>query len=146
MKKIRLFFGRFLIAATVCYFFFNPSLLQADSGTEKDKESAAWQEYNNPESGFLFTYPTGWKITDDFFYQSAGAAGTDEGVWTIILQQIGKDDDSNNWIRINSPQFQKLDGTCITISQQDICTYSREISVLEVLKRIAASFRMQKNK
>lgn len=150
INKITSSFGCILLTVTVCCFFFNHSLLLAASGLEKNEESSKWQEYNNQESGFIFTYPKDWEITDDFFYQSAGAqsagaAGKDEGMWTIILQQIGKNDDSNNWIRINSPQFQELDGTCIIISQQNICTYSRDAGVLELLRKIADSFQLQKS-
>ncbi|MDU9047618.1 MAG: hypothetical protein Q3M30_02130 [Candidatus Electrothrix sp. Rat3] len=146
MNKSTLFFGRALLTVAVCSFFFNPSLLLADSGT--DKNPAAWQEYNNPKSGFLFTYPTEWELIDDFLYQTAGAlsAGTGEGMWTINLQQIGKEEDSANWIRINPRQFQDEDGTCMTVSQQQICTYSRDAGVLAILKKIAASFRLQENR
>lgn len=146
MNKSTLFFGCALLAAAVCSFFFNPSLLLADSGT--DKNSAARQEYNNPKSGFLFTYPTDWELIDDFLYQTPGAvsAGTGEGMWTINLQQIGKKEDSVNWIRINPRQFQDEAGTCMTISQQQICTYSRDAGVLGILKKIATSFRLQENR
>lgn len=72
-----------------------------------------WEIYSNPGSNFTFKYPKGWEITDDFHYKTH---------WSVNLQRIGGDDDSENWIRVNSPQFQEEDGVCIQIDQESICT------------------------
>jgi hypothetical protein len=105
------------------------------SGAGKnDGDMADWQNYSNPESHFTFQYPRDWEITDDFFYKT---------LWSVTLQKIGGAADSENWIRVNSPQFQEEDGVCVQIGEERLCTYSRDADVLKIFKGVAASFKLK---
>jgi hypothetical protein len=95
--------------------------------------TANWQTYSNPRSNFTFTYPKGWEITDDFFYKTH---------WSVNLQKVVEEKGSNNWIRINSPQFQDEDETCTKVGKEHICTYSRDPDVLEIYKKLTVSFKV----
>jgi hypothetical protein len=97
-------------------------------------DDAYWQNYFNPSNSFAFKYPKDWEITDDGFYKTA---------YVITIQKIGDGENSNDWIRINSPQFQKEYGRCIEVDNQKICTYSSDADVLEIFEMIAASFRLE---
>ncbi len=97
-------------------------------------DTAHWLTYSNPKSNFTFMYPKGWEITDDFFYKTH---------WSVNIQKIGGDEDSDNWIRINSPQFQEEDGICVKVGEERICTYGRDPDVLEIFKKVAAGFKLK---
>lgn len=99
-----------------------------------DADTANWQSYSNAENKFSFKYPKDWEVIDDGFYKTA---------FGLTIQKIGGSEDSDNWIRINSPQFQEEDGTCTEVNKQFICTYSHDADVLSIFKRIAASFQLK---
>ena len=100
-----------------------------------DADTANWHSYSGAESNFIFKYPKNWEVIDDGFYKTA---------YALTIQKIGGDEDSDNWIRINAPQFQEEDGTCIVVDTQQICTYSKDAEVLNIFKKIAASFKLKR--
>jgi hypothetical protein len=99
-----------------------------------DIDTANWQSYSNAESKFSFKYPKDWEVIDEGFYKTS---------FGLTIQRIGGSEDSDNWIRINSPQFQEEDGKCIEVDKQFICTYSKDANVLDIFKRVAASFKLK---
>ncbi len=101
--------------------------------TTNINDDAYWQSYFNAQNNFAFKYPKDWEITDDGFYKTA---------YVITLQKIGESENSNDWIRINSPQFQEEYGKCIEVNSQKICTYSSDADVLEIFDRLVASFKL----
>lgn len=103
----------------------------ACAGQAGEDAVAAWQSYSNEENHFTFSYPRGWEVIDEGFYKTT---------YGLTIQRIGGSEDSNNWIRINSPQFQEEDGKCIEVDMQRICTYSKEADVLGIMERLATSF------
>jgi hypothetical protein len=107
------------------------------STTTNIHDDAYWQSYFSPQNSFVFKYPKDWEITDDGFYKTA---------YMITIQKIGDSDNSNDWIRINSPQFQEQYGRCIEAYNQKICTYSSDEDVLEIFEMVAASFRLEESK
>ena len=106
------------------------------STTTNINDDAYWQNYFNPQNNFAFKYPKDWEITDDGFYKTA---------YVITMQKIGDDENSNDWIRINSPQFQEEYGRCIEVYNQKICTYSSDTDVLEIFEMVAASFKLEES-
>ncbi len=100
-----------------------------------DDDIADWLIYFNAESGFTFNYPADWEVVDDGFYKTA---------YVATLQKIGGSEDSNNWIRINSPQFMEEDGKCLEADNQRICTYSKDTDVLNIFEKVAASFKLNR--
>lgn len=104
----------------------------AASKNGDDADTANWLRYSNAENKFTFKYPEGWEVIDEGFYKTA---------FGLTIQKIGESEDSDNWIRINSPQFQEEDGKCLEVDQQLICTYSNDANVLDIFKRVAASFK-----
>ena len=105
----------------------------SETKTDVNAKTVSWHSYSNPKVNFTFKYPNDWEITDDFFYKTS---------WTINLQRKGADADSDNWIRINPPQFQDEDGVCKQVGEEEICTYSKDAAVLEIFKKVAASFHL----
>jgi len=108
------------------------------SGTARtigdDSDTVNWQSYSNAENKFTFKYPKDWEVIDEGFYKTA---------FGLTIQKIGGSEDSDKWIRINSPQFQEEDGKCIEVDKQLICTYSNDANVQEIFKRVAASFKLK---
>ena len=96
---------------------------------------STWRDYSNTESGFTFKYPKDWEAVDEGFYKTA---------YGVTLQKTGGGEDSNNWIRINSPQFMEQDGTCLEADRQRICTYSKDPDVLNIFEEVAASFKLNR--
>ena len=97
-----------------------------------DSDTDIWLSYSNDENKFTFKYPREWEVIDEGFYKTA---------YALTIKKTGGDEDSDNWIRINSPQFQAEDGKCIECNNQFICTYSKDANVIAIFKRVAASFR-----
>ena len=97
-----------------------------------DSDTANWQSYSNTENKFTFKYPKDWEVIDEGFYKTA---------YGITIRKLSGSEDSDNWIRINSPQFQEEDGKCIEVNKQLICTYSKDADVLYIFKRVVASFK-----
>jgi hypothetical protein len=102
-----------------------------ETGSSGDMSN--WNSYSDAESGFSFMYPKDWEVIYEGFYKTSYGA---------TIQKIGGNKDSNNWIRINSPQFQISDGKCIEVDNQRICTYSKDADVLDIFERLAASFKV----
>ncbi len=132
MASLCRFFTRGLVPVIFLVFFAIGSASAKKAGDADD--TAPWLTYSNPKSNFTFMYPRGWEITDDFFYKTH---------WSVNIQQIGGDKDSDNWIRINSPQFQEEDGVCVKVGEETICTYARAPDVLEIFKKVAAGFKLK---
>ena len=97
----------------------------------KDANVSQWKHYSNEESGFQLIYPVGWEVIDEGFYKTH---------YGLTIKRIGGEQDSNDWIRVNSPQFSEEDGMCATVSDQQICTYSKDSAVIDILHAISASF------
>ncbi|HDR16204.1 MAG TPA: hypothetical protein ENN79_12100 [Desulfobacteraceae bacterium] len=103
---------------------------------EDNADIIKWNMYTNEENHFFFEYPKDWEVIDNGLYKTH---------YGLTIQRIGKCDDSDDWIRINSPQFTVKDGKCITINDQHICTYSNDASVLDIFDKIAASFTVERD-
>ena len=97
-----------------------------------DADIANWQSYSNAENKFSFKYPKDWEVIDEGFYKTG---------FGLTIQKISGSEDSDNWIRINSPQFQEEDGQCVEVNKQLICTYSHDADILDIFKSVAASFK-----
>jgi hypothetical protein len=117
----------------LCLFTFISGYACAE-GAGNAADMSTWQSYTNAESGFSFRYPKGWEVVDDFFYKTG---------YVATIQRVGSSEDANNWIRINSPQFQIGDGKCIDVDKQHICTYSKDTKVSGILEMLATSFRVR---
>ena len=104
------------------------------ANAEEDAGIADWQAYSNAENRFTFSYPKDWEVIDEGFYKTA---------YSLTIQRIAGSEDANNWIRINSPQFQEEDGKCIEVELQRICTYSQDAEVLDIMERLAAGFKLR---
>jgi len=98
-----------------------------------DTNAQGWQTYSDAENKFIFKYPKGWEVIDEGFYKT---------VYGLTIQKTSEKENSDNWIRINSPQFQEEDGNCIDVGNQIICTYSKDADVIEIFKKIAHSFKL----
>lgn len=116
-------------------------LLQACSeNVSKAKETnntdvADWLSYSNSENNFTFKYPKDWEVIDEGFYKTA---------YGLTLQKIGKSVNSDNWIRINSPQFtEEGEGKCMAVDAQKICTYSKDVNILNIFQKVSASFKLR---
>ena len=81
---------------------------------------------------------------DEGFYITAGGAMANQ--WSVTLQTIGGDEDPNNWIRINPRQFDESDGICTKVGEENICTYSTDQEVLDILNKILAGFILKNSK
>ncbi len=99
-----------------------------------NSQNSGWQNYYDADSGFVFIYPNGWEVVDDFFYKTH---------YVATIQRIGGSKDPINWIRVNSPQFMENDGRCIEVDMQSLCTYSKDEAVLEIFEKFAASFKCE---
>ena len=119
------------------FFLFFVFIITGSACAEKvggENDISDWQSYSNVESGFTFQYPTDWEVVDDGFYKTA---------YVVTIQKIGGSEDSNNWIRINSPQFMEENGQCLEADGQQICTYSTDANVLNIYHRVAAGFKLE---
>ena len=97
-----------------------------------------WQTYTSGSGHPLsFRYPPGWEILEDFIYETAG--GAKGSLPMITLGKIGTDD-SNDWIRINPRQFQTEYGTCLVWGGHNICTYSSNPDITDLMERIVSTF------
>ena len=105
---------------------------------KKNISISDWKTYSNPEVNFTFKYPNNWEIIDDYFYETA--SGAESETRTITLQKI-KDENSNNWIRINPRQFQREFGKCEGI----FCTYSEDQRILDIFSKMSATFELIEN-
>ncbi len=96
-------------------------------------QDAEWKTFRSRESRFVFLYPPDWQVIDEGFYKTN---------YGITMYRLGKEEDSNDWIRINSPQFMEEDGRCASISDQQICTYSSDPQILAIFDRVTESFHL----
>jgi hypothetical protein len=101
---------------------------------EKHADIAGWQTYSNAESNLTFKYPKDWETADEGFYVTAGGSVANQ--WSVRLQKIEGDEDSNDWIRINPRQFDESDGICTKVGEESICTYSTDQDVLNIFNII----------
>ena len=98
---------------------------------DNDTYISTWKRYANEENHFRFNYPNDWEVIDDGFYKTH---------YGVTIQKINQREDSDSWIRINSPQFSMENGRCIAVNDQQICTYSNDEIVIDIFQKIATSF------
>jgi hypothetical protein len=102
---------------------------------DKYAKTSGWNSYADDVNHFRFSYPKDWEVIDEGFYKTH---------YGLTIQRIGREEDSNNWIRINSPQFSVEDGRCCEVDEQQICTYSQNATVIEIFENIVASFQRER--
>lgn len=117
--------------------------IQHVHNTEQNKptNTAIWKTHTNPEYNFIFKYPQNWVVEDEGYYETAGGCRAD--VPSLMLYEQGKEENSDDWIRINPRQFMLEDGRCFKIGNYTICTYSRDATVLAVYNGFIANFTLQ---
>lgn len=125
MRWNKKFFAACIVTAMT--FVCSPCIGAADNNTDVP----AWNWYANEENHFSFAYPKDWEVIDEGFYKTH---------YGLTIQRIGRHEDADNCIRINSPQFSVEDGRCITVDDQQICTYSKDAAVIDIFRKITAGF------
>ncbi len=106
----------------------------SEANESANMDTSDWLSYSNTENNFTFKYPKDWEVIDEGVYKTA---------YGLTLQKIGKSENSDHWIRINSPQFTEEDGKCITVDAQQICTYSKDMNILNIFKKVSDSFKFK---
>lgn len=103
--------------------------------------TATWKTYSNPQYAFIFKYPQNWVVEDEGYHETAGRCRAD--VPSLALYEQGKEENSNDWIRVNPRQFMREDGSCLEIRKHAICTYSTDAAVPAAYNHFVADFTLQ---
>lgn len=111
---------------------------------------ADWKYFWDPVSGVKFRYPPDWDIdVETGIAVSAGSTAAEiqnkDKTIRVTLFQPNKNDDtaSNSWIRINPTRVTDMmqsEGTCVCVNGNNLCTYSNDEEIIDILYRIAESF------
>ncbi len=109
-----------------------------DEKSRNSNQTDKQKVYSNSKASFTFRYPDNWEIINDYFYHTAAGVAAEDP--TVILQKKG-DRNPENWIMINSRQFNCEKGKCATVANQiTVGTYSKDKEVLSVLDEVVKSF------
>lgn len=103
--------------------------------------TATWKTYSNPQYAFIFKYPQNWVVEDEGYHETAGGCRAD--VPSLALYEQGKEENLNDWIRVNPRQFMREDGRCLEIRKHAICTYSTDAAVPAAYNHFVADFTLQ---